>query len=198
MLISRPFRNARNHPGWERVMVAKYYMSIFFADLENLAISARNEHWLMSKKLFLVVENAKTKKIPNLIKIFLPSVFPCFLSFYISTFLSLIQPGEGKFAPPTFGFEKIELFLIRKKFWKIFFVDRWGSKWPLLGWWYKFWCVKIDKSRFLVFLCRLQGNHWSDQKSDLIHFRRELTGLSNGVVENCLNFQIRHKKQGFS
>ena len=172
--------------------------NIFFADSDNLAISARNEHWVMSKKSFLVVENAKTKIFPNLTNIFLPSVFPCFLSFYISTFLTLVRPGGGKFTRGKFFFENFELFFIGTNFWKNFFVDRRGSKLALLGWWYKFWCVKIDKSRFFVFLCRLQGNHWSDQKSDLIHFCRELKGLSNGVVENCLNFQIRHKKQGFS
>ena len=171
---------------------------IFFADFKNLAISERNEHWLMSKKSFLVVENVKTKKFPNLIKIFLPSVFPCFLCFYISTFLTLIRPGGGKFALPNFFFEKIEVFLIGTNFRKKIFPDRWGSKLPLFGWWYKLWCVKIDKSWFLVFLCRLQGNRWSDQKSDLIHFCRELKGLSNGVVEDCRNSQIRHKKQGFS
>ena len=102
--------------------------NIFFADSDNLAISARNEHLVMSKKSFLVVENAKTKIFPNLTNIFLPSVFPCFLSFYISTFLTLVRPGGGANLPAGNFFLKISNFSLSEQiFGKIFLSTEGGQ-----------------------------------------------------------------------
>lgn len=87
----------------------------------------------MSKKSFLVVETAKMKKNQNLIKIFLPSVFPCFLCFYISTYLTLIRSGGGKFARTKFFLKKTNFSLSEQIFGKKFLSTEGGQNYPFSG-----------------------------------------------------------------